>query len=65
MHSKTYLFLFFSRAACLIRILEIRFSQSLAKLGEGYNFSDGGGRDEGISGLTGEVGLHGHNGLEI
>ena len=29
------------------------------------NFNDGGGRDLGISGLTGEVRLHGNNGLEI
>ena len=40
--------------------------RTLRSSGEGapQNFSDGGGRD-GISGLTGEVGSHGHNGPEI
>ena len=46
--------------------LEIRVSQNLAKLGGGWTakISDGVGRDR-ISGLTGEVELHGHNGSEI
>ena len=50
--------------------LEMRVSQNLAKLGGGggggarQKLSDGLGTD-GISGLTGEVELHGHNGPEI
>lgn len=40
--------------------------RTLRSLGENasQNFSDLGGRD-GISGLTGEVRMHGHNGPEI